>query len=214
MNQLELDPAALDTTPAETPREYFRRFLSQHAPGTSDLGWYFDQALPRFSEGADIRLAVEELIDQIGRIAGFDVVREETDGYGLWSSVGGSHLLVWALDAATALRQIGHAGRARDAWLAGAAAPAGAQATCLLVLCGDVNQRVLDDTVALRRASDQVRLITVDSLRVLASLVEGRVVTVEGARLLLSPPGAFADPMVALTTEAVGLRLAEGLREP
>jgi hypothetical protein len=89
-----------------------------------------------------------------------------------------------------------------------------ARATCLLVLCGDVNQRLLDDTVALRRASDHVRLVTVDSLRVLASLVEGRVVTGEGARLLLSPPGAFADPMIALTTEAVGLRLAEGLREP
>jgi hypothetical protein len=214
VNELGLDPAALDTTPAETPREYFRRFLSQHAPGTADLAWYFDQALPRFSEGADVHLAVEELIDQIGRIAGFDVVREETDGYGLWSSAGGSHLLVWVLEAATALRQIGHAGRARDAWLAGTAAPAGARATCLLVLCGAVNQRLLDDTVALRRASDHVRLITVDSLRVLASHVESGVVTGEGARLLLSPPGAFADPMIALTTEAVGLRLAEGLKEP
>jgi hypothetical protein len=123
-------------------------------------------------------------------------------------------VLVWVLDPATAIRQIGHAGRARDAWLAGATAPAGASATCLLILCGEANQRLLDDTVALRRASDHVRLVTVDSLRVLASLVEGRVVTEDGARLLLSPTGAFADPMIALTTEAVGLRLAEGLREP
>ena len=214
MTQLGLDPAALDTVEAETPRQYFRRFLGQHAPRTSDLAWYFDQALPRFSQGADVRLAVEELIDQAGRIAGFDVVREETDGYGVWSSVGGSHVLVWVLDPATAIRQIGHAGRARDAWLAGATAPAGARATCLLVLCGEANQRLVDDTVALRRASDHVRLVTVDSLRVLASLVEGRVVTEDGARLLLSPTGAFADPMIALTTEAVGLRLAEGLREP
>ena len=214
MTELGLDPAALDTVAAETPRQYFRRFLRQHAPRTSDLAWYFDQALPRFSQGADVRLAVEELIDQAGRIAGFDVVREETDGYGVWASAGGSHVLVWVLDAATAIRQIGHAGRARDAWLAGAAAPAGASATCLLVLCGEVNRRLLDDTVALRRALDHVRLVTVDSLRVLVSLVEGRVVTGDGARLLLAPAGAFADPMIALTTEAVGLRLAEGLREP
>ena len=77
----------------------------------------------------------------------------------------------------------------------------------------EFNRRLLDDTVALRRASDHVRLVTVDSLRVLVSLVESRVVTEDGARLLLAPAGAFADPMIALTTEAVGLRLAEGLRE-
>lgn len=208
-----LDQRALDTG-AETPRDYFRRFLRQNAPGAADLAWYFDQALPRFGEGDDVRLAVEELIDQIGRILGFEAQRDEADGYGVWSSAGGSHLLVWAVDAGMAQRQIGHAARARDAWLAGSTAPAGAQATCLLVLCGNVNQGLLNETVALRRASDHVRLITVESLRVLASLAESRVVTSEGARLLLAPPSAFADPMVALTTEAVGLRLAEGLREP
>jgi hypothetical protein len=214
VTELDLESTALHPIAAETPREYFRRFLSQHAPGAPELAWYFDQALPRFSEGAEVRLAVEELIDQIGRIAGFDVVRGEADGYGVWSAPSGWHLLVWVLDGATATRQIGHAGRARDAWQAGATAPAGARGTCLLVLCGEVNHRLLDDTVAVRRASDHVRLITVDSLRVLASLVESRVVTTDGARILLSPAGAFADPMIALTTDAVGLRLAEGLREP
>ena len=199
---------------AETPREYFRRFLGLNAPGLSDLNWYFDEAVPRFGDGADVRLAVEELIDQIGRIVGFDAQRDEADGYGVWASAGGSHLLVWALDGAMALRQIGHAARSRDRLLAESTVPAGADATCLFVLCGEVNRRLLDDTVALRRASDQVRLISVESLRVLAALVEGRVLTHDGARLLLSPPSAFADPMIALTTEAVGLRLAEGLREP
>ena len=210
----ELAVATAPDAVAETPRQYFRRFLGENAPGTPELAWYFDQALPHFSEGVDVRLAVEELIDQVGRIIGFDAKRDETDGYGVWASGADEHLLVWVLDAATTLRQIGHAGRARDAWLASAAAPAGARASCLVVVCGEVNARLLDDTVGLRRASDHLRLISVDSLRVLASLVESRVVTADGARLLLSPAGAFADPMVAVTTEAAGLRLAEGLREP
>jgi hypothetical protein len=211
VTDVDLAVTAPDDT-AETPRQYFRRFLAQNAPALADLSWYFDQALPRFSEGPDVRLAVEELIDQVGRVLGFDARRDDRDGYGLWT-MAGAHLLVWVLDGGMAIRQVGHAARSRDAWLASQDAPAGAEATCLFVLSGDVNVRLLDDTVALRRASDYVRLITIDSLRTLASLVEGQVLTPEGTRLLLRPSSAFADPMIALATEAVGLRLAEGLRE-
>jgi hypothetical protein len=197
----------------ETPRQYFRRFLGLNAPALADLGWYFDQAVPRFSEGSEVRLAVEELVDQVGRIVGFDVAREEDDGYGAWSSAGGSVLLVWVLDAATALRQIGHAARARDAMLASGDAPPNVDATCLFVLCGAVNRRQLDGTVALRRASDHVRLVTLESLRLLAALVERRALTHDGALLLLRPSSAFADAVLSLAAEAVGLGRAEQLTQ-
>lgn len=212
MTEVALAHATVDRA-AETPRQYFRRFLGLNAPSLADLGWYFDQAVPRLSEGPEVRLAVEELVDQVGRIVGFDVAREEDDGYGVWLSPSSSMLLVWVLDDATALRHIGHAARVSDAMLAGGDAPPNVDATCLFVLCGAVNRRLLDGTVALRRASDDVRLVTLESLRLLAALVERRVLTHDGALLLLRPASAFADPIVSLAAEAVGLRFADGLRQ-
>ncbi len=182
----------------ETPRQYFRRFLGQHAPAVRDLAWYFDQALPQFAENPEVRLAVEELVDQLGRAMGFTVVRDEAAGYGAWESPVGSHLLVWVLDSQSALRHIGQSTRVRDALLATPALPSGSQATCLFVIGGPVNQKVLADTVTFRRSSDHIRLLTVDGARVLAELVERGEVSHDAALTLLRPPGVFADPLVAM----------------
>ena len=182
----------------ETPREYFRRFLGLQAASVHDLGWYFDQAVPQFADNPEVRLAVEELVDQLGRAMGFTARREETAAYGDWESAGGSHLLVWVLDSQSAIRLIGQATRVREALLATPALPVGAQATCLFVIGGPVNQRALADTVTFRRSSDHIRLLTVDAARVLADLVERGEVSHDAALTLLRPAGVFADPLVAM----------------
>jgi hypothetical protein len=183
---------------ADSPREYFRAFLQQHAPRLSDLAWYFDQSLPRFGGDAEVRLAVEELVDHVGRLLGFTTSRREEDDHSTWSSPAGSHLLVWAVDQATAISRVGQCGRAKDAALAILSVPTADRVTALLVVCGPAPARLLDDAVVLRRTANQVRAVSVASLRTLASLVENQRISHDDALLLLKPASALADPLIAL----------------
>ena len=47
----------------ETPRQFFRRHLLRHTATATDLTWYLEQSIPRFSGSGEVRLAVEELVD-------------------------------------------------------------------------------------------------------------------------------------------------------
>lgn len=188
----------------ESPREYFRSYLRLRADRPSDLRWYFDQALPDFSRSEEVRLAVEELVDRLGTLVGFDVTRE-ADDRAVWSS-GGSHLLVWVLDMPMALARLSRLAHARDEAAQSLGVPALDRVTCLAVLCGAVNQRLLDDTVMLRRVQDRVRLVTVDGLQAVGATLERGGLSHEDVRCLLRPPGALADPMIALADRAASVR--------
>ena len=84
-----------------SPRQWFRGYLRQHTSGTADLTWYFIQSVPRFGTDPEVQLAVEELVDQLGRILGFEAKRDDDDaGSAVWMSPAGWHLLVWIVDAA------------------------------------------------------------------------------------------------------------------
>ena len=72
-----------------SPREWFRGYLKRHTIGTADLTWYFVQSVPRFGSDPEVRLAVEELVDQLGRILGFDAVRDEDADRAVWTSPAG-----------------------------------------------------------------------------------------------------------------------------
>jgi hypothetical protein len=185
----------------ESPREYFRRYLDLRAAGPADLRWYFDQALPGFSESAEVRLAVEELVDRLGAMLGFDTSRANDSEWGRWSS-GGSHLLVWALDTAMTVARMSRLVRERDLAVGTLGVPTANLVSCLVVVCGPVNHRLIEDTVALRHARGHVRLVTVDGLLALGGLMERRACTHEEALRLLRPAGAFADPLIALAGRA------------
>jgi hypothetical protein len=195
------DVAAEPPDALESPREYFRRYLRLRAASPADLRWYFDQALPGFSHSAEVRLAVEELVDRLGALLGFETSRAEGSEWGLWSS-GGSHLLVWVMDTGMTVARMSRVTRARDLAVGMLGVPAADLVSCLGVVCGPVNHRLIEDTVALRRAQDQVRLVTIDGLLALGALVERRACTHEEGLRLLRPAGAFADPLIALAGRA------------
>jgi hypothetical protein len=185
-------------TGTESPRAYFRRYLAEHVRHSSDLNWYFDQALPHFGESDEVRLAVEEIVDRLGMLVGFEVARSDEAPHAVWTSPGGHQLLVWVLDRATAVAGIGQATRARDARLASEHVTPWTEVSCLLVICGAANPRSLGEAIVLRRAGDHQRFATADALRELAYLCERGDLTHESALAVLKPPSAFADPLVAL----------------
>jgi hypothetical protein len=181
----------------ETPRSYFRRHLAENSASPSDLSWYFEQALPHVGESAEVLLAAEELVDRLAQLVGFRVERDDS-GSAAWTSPTGHQLLVWIVDRAGAVAAIAAASRARDARLVSEHVTPWTDVTCLILVCGPVNQRGPGDALVLRRAGDHQRFSTVDALRTLAGLYERGVVSHEQLLAVLKPPSAFADPLVAL----------------
>ncbi len=183
-----------------SPRQWFRGYLRQHTTGTADLTWYFIQSVPRFGSDPEVQLAVEELVDQLGRILGFETVREDNAASAVWTSPAGWHLLVWIVDAASAVTRLGKIGHARDAMLASVQVPTDDRLTCLCVVCGAVNHRLLTEVLDLRRQSTHVRLIGIDALIRLAEIAERRALSHDEVVALLRPASPFADSIVSLVT--------------
>lgn len=185
----------------ESPRAYFRRHLAEHVSRSSDLHWYFDQALPHFGESDEVRLAVEEIVNRLARLVGFEVAHDDEASHAVWTSPGGHQMLVWVLDRSSAVAGIGHATRARDARLASEHVTPWTEVSCLLVICGAASPRGLSEAIVLRRAGDHQRFTTLDALRELAELHE-RGVSHETVLAVLKPASALADPLVALLSRS------------
>jgi hypothetical protein len=183
---------------ADPPRLYFRKHLEQHTARAVDLVWFLDQSVPKFAGSAEVRLAVEELIDRLAFFLGLAPTRDDDSEYGVWSSPDGAYLVVMAVDAARAVPSVSAGLHARDQLLASIAVASEEQLTCLQVICGKANDRLLNEAVHLRRASRHVRFITVDALMRLAGLVETGTMTTDQAVGVLRPPGALADQVIAL----------------
>ena len=191
------------TTPAdsvalESPRQYFRRHLQCHTSSAADLAWYLDQSVPRFAGSSEVRLAVEEVVDRLGDFLGFSSSRTDDDEYSVWASATGQHFIVWTVDATRAVARVGAGAHTRDRLLASIAVDSDERLTCLYVLCGAVNERLLNEAVGLRRASGHVRLLTIDALSALAGLAESLTLTHDQVVSVLRPASALADTTVAL----------------
>ncbi len=183
---------------AESPRLFFRQHLEQHTNCGADLVWFLDQSIPKFAGSAEVRLAVEELIDRLGGFLGFTATRDGDSDHGLWSSPDGSSLLVMAVDPVRAVASISVALHARDRMLGSVAVESEDQLTCLHVVCGTPTERLLSDAVHLRRATRCVRFVTVDALTRLTGLVESGQLSTGQAVSVLRPSSALADPAIAL----------------
>ena len=191
------------TTPAdsvapESPRQYFRRHLQCHTSSAADLAWYLDQSVPRFAGSAEVKLAVEEVVDRLGDFLGFSTSRTDDDEYSVWASPTGQHLIVWTMDATRVVARVGAGAHTRDRLLASIAVDSDERLTCLYVLCGAVNERLLNEAVGLRRASGHVRLLTIDALSALTGLAESLSLTHDQVVAVLRPASALADTTVAL----------------
>ena len=145
-----------------------------------------------------MRLAVEELVDRLGDFLGLSTTREDgDDGHALWLSAhGGQQLTVMVVDSTRAVPVSARASRSRSpARLVTVSSEQ--QLTCLYVVCGTVNERLLNEAVHLRHATRQVRFITVDALIGWPGWLNRARVGRTG-RGVLRPASALADPVIAL----------------
>jgi hypothetical protein len=195
-----------ETALAESPREYFRRHLQQHALASSDLAWYLDESVPRFAGSAEVRLAVEELVDRLGEFLGFGVGRADAETYAIWTSSLGPRLVVWVDSSTRAIAAMASALHRRTQLRATLDVARDDDLTCLYALAGTCDERLLNEAVALRRASRQLRLISIPSLLSLAGAVERGRLTHRDALGLLRPASALADGIVDLTDDHTATR--------
>ena len=70
--------------------------------------------------------------------------------------------------------------------------------SCLCVLAGSVDERLLNEAVALRRASRELRLVSTSSLLALAERVEAGRLSHAEVLTLLRPASALADGVIAI----------------
>jgi hypothetical protein len=105
---------------------------------------------------------------------------------------------VWVVDAQTAATRLGKIGHARDAVLASVQVPTEDRVSCLCIVCGAANQRLLAEVLDLRRQSAHVRLIGIDALIRLAEIAERRGLSHDEIISLLRPASPFADAVVSL----------------
>jgi hypothetical protein len=187
-----------DSVVPESPRQYFRRHLQCHTSTAADLTWYLDQSVPRFAGSAEVRLAVEELVNRLGDFLGFSTSRADADEYSLWASATGQHFIVWTMDSTSVVARIGAGSHTRDRLLVSTAVETDDQLTCVYVVCGAANERLLNEAVGLRRATRQVRLVTVEALAALTRLAESGALAHDHVVTLLRPASALADATIAL----------------
>jgi len=187
-----------DSVASESPRQYFRRHLQGQTSTSADLSWYLDQSVPRFAGSAEVRLAVEELVDRLGDFLGFSTSRAEADEHSVWASATGQHFIVWTTDSTRAMARVGAGSHARDRLLASIAVGSDDLLTCVYVVCGAVDERLLNQAVGLRRASRQVRLISIHALATLTRLAEAGALGHDQVVTVLRPASALADATIAL----------------
>jgi hypothetical protein len=192
---------AADTSPAESPRIFFRRHLQQRTAAAADLAWYFDESTPRFAGSAEVRLAVEELVDRLGAFLGFGVARGDTNPCALWTSPLGPRLVVLVDTGVRAVATMTSALHRRTQLLGTLGVGRDDDLTCLFVLVGSCDERLMNDAVTLRRASRQLRLVSVPSLLSLTDAVDRGRLAHREALGLLRPCSAMADGIVELVTQ-------------
>jgi hypothetical protein len=187
-----------DSPLQESPRQYFRRHLQEQTSTTRDLLWYLEQSVPRFSGSAEVRLAVEELADRLGEFLCFGVARGEGDDYGIWTSARGPRLVVWVESATRVVARMATIAHTRTRLLGSLDVSRDDDLSCLCVLAGAFDERLLNEAVALRRASRELRLVSTSSLVSLAESVEAGRLSHADVLTLLRPASVLADGVIGI----------------
>lgn len=195
----------LDDTPgAETARERFRNFLRDNVKEVGQARDYIDECLR--NSGDQYYRALQDLINHLGHFLGFDVTFGRYAGIpkqigfdGLWTSPKRFSIVVevkttdtFAIKAATLVGYV-------DALISEKSIPNWAEAIGLYVVGRpDPNLHQLENAIIAEKRTDQLRIISVDSLRSLAEMMNERDMQHDDILALLRPSGPRIDPVVDL----------------
>jgi len=213
----------LDDTPGEkTPRERFRRFLSQNLTSVGAVRDYVEECL-RFS-GEQYNKALQDLVNHLGRLLGFDVtfgrykgVQGEIGFDGVWKSPSGLYIVVevkttdvYAIKTATLLGYI-------DRLISEQKIPDWDHALGLYVVGrGDAELKQLENSIIAEKRTHQLRIITADKLLTLAELLADYEMEHEAVLTVIRPTGPVADSLIELMAGLVAKEIrtaGEGIQQ-
>jgi hypothetical protein len=195
----------LDDAPGEkTPRERFRRFLSQNLTSVGAVRDYVEECLR--SSGEQYNRALQDLVNHLGRLLGFDVtfgrykgIQGEIGFDGVWKSPSGLYIVVevkttdvYAIKTATLLGYI-------DRLISEQKVPDWDHALGLYVVGrSDAELKQLENSIIAEKRTHQLRVITVDKLLTLAELLADYEMEHEAVLTVLWPTGPVVDSLIEL----------------
>ena len=208
-----------DTEGNETPRERFRRFLQQKVCEVGQIQVYVEECLK--NSGDQYNRALQDLVNHVGSILGFDVtfgryqgIRGKIGFDGHWKSPTGFHIVievkttdVYAIKTATIVGYV-------DELISEKSVSSWDHALGLYVVGRpDSELRQLENAIMGEKRTNQLRIISTKSLLSLVEMMNQYKVAHEEILALLSPSGPKIDPIVDLMARLVAERRSEKLPE-
>lgn len=210
----------LDDTPGEeTARERFRHFLKQNVREVGQVRDYIEECLR--TSGDQYNRALQDLVNYLGDFLGFEVTFGRYQGVqgqigfdGHWTSPTGFHIVVevkttdvYAIKTSLLVGYI-------DGLISEQAIPNWDYALGLYVVGRpDAELRQLENAIVAEKRTNQLRIISTESLLSLAETVSDYTVTHEEILSLLRPSGPKIDTIVDLISRLVAEQRSERLEE-
>jgi len=201
----------LDDAPGDdTPRERFRRHLSESVTDVGTVRDYVEECLR--TPGTNFDRALQDLVNHLGTFLGFDVrygryqgVRGQVGHDGLWRSPSGLHLVIevkttdaYAIKTATLVGYI-------SALISAQEIPTKQDALGLYVVGRtDADLRQLENAIVAEGRNEELRIITVASLLDLADVMQQYDVSHQDVLTIIKPSGPRVDLIVGLLSRLVG----------
>jgi EVE domain len=221
LNQILALVGKLDDTPGnETARERFRLFLKENVHEVGQIRDYIEECLR--SSGDQYNRALQDLVNYLGDFLGFDVafgrykgVQDQIGFDGHWKSPKGFHIVievktteVYAIKTATLVGYIDRLISEKNIsnW------------NCVLGLYvvgrPEPSVQQVENAIIAEKRTDQLRIISAESLLSLAEMMNEYDVSHEDILALIRPSGPKIDPIVDLIARLVAEPKSEELLEP
>jgi hypothetical protein len=200
----------LDDSPGDdTPRERFRQHLTENVTEIGQVRDYVEECLR--NKGDQYNRALQDLINHLGHFLEFSVTFGRYQGVqgqigfdGHWQSPTGINLVVevkttevYSVKTSTLVGYI-------DELISTHVIPSWDQALGLYVIGRpDPEIRQLENSIIAEKRSDQLRIISVDSLLSLAEMMNEYDVNHENILAVIQPSGPAIDPIVELMANLV-----------
>ncbi|MCL5025581.1 MAG: EVE domain-containing protein [Chloroflexi bacterium] len=218
LNQILALVGRLDDSPGEeTPRERFRNYLSKNVRDIGQLRDYVEECLR--GSGEQYNRALQDLVNHVGRFLGFEVTFGRYQGVqgqigfdGHWKSPTGFSIVIevktteaYAVRTATLVGYV-------DQLISEKAVPSWDTALGLYVVGRpDPEIRQLENAILAERRTDQLRIISVTALLLMAEMMNEYDLSHEDVLAVLRPSGPAIDPVVNLMARLVAERRTERL---
>lgn len=210
LNQILALVGKLDDSPGtDTPRERFRRFLKDNVNEIGQIRDYVEECLR--NSGDQYNRGLQDLVNYLGHFLGFEVtfgryhgVHGEIGFDGHWKSPTGFHMVVevktteiYAIKAATLVGYV-------DELISEKKIPGWDNGLGLYVIGRpDPEIRQLENAILAEKRTNQLRIISVDSLLSLAEMMNEYDIEHEDILAVIRPSGPAIDSVVSLMSRLV-----------